>query len=59
MWRRVLRLSWTERITNKWVRERISNYNVEDIANQLKTERWQIDQLEMQTWKYYDSINRG
>ena len=36
VWRRVLRISWTERETNKWVRERIGVKEEDGIVKQLK-----------------------
>ena len=41
VWRRVLRISWTERKTNKWVRERIGVEEKDGIVEQMKRERWQ------------------
>ena len=40
VWRRVLRISWTERKTNKWVRERIGVKGKDGIVEQMKRERW-------------------
>ena len=36
VWRRVLRISWTERKTNKWVRERIGVKEEDGIVKQIK-----------------------
>ena len=39
MWRRVLRISWTKRKTNKWVRERIGVKEEDCIVKQIKRMR--------------------
>ena len=36
MWRRVLRMGWTERKTNKWVRERIGVKEEDGIVEKIK-----------------------
>ena len=59
MWvlKKVLRISWTERKTNKWVRERIG---VKEEDGTVKKEKaGKIYELEMETGKYSHDVNRG
>ena len=57
VWKRVSRVNWTERKTNRWVRKRIRVKEDGIVKNRGKEKGGQIYALETEIGKYSHDVN--